>query len=74
MNRTKVQIVEQMRVEMPYHLPKRIKPYIFEAMKIYAQQEALSFANWLSYKTVTKETTEQLYKQYLEEIGKDFDE
>ncbi|HJY22651.1 MAG TPA: hypothetical protein VJ279_07175 [Hanamia sp.] len=34
----KEEILEKMRIEMPFHFPERIKPYIEEAMEIYANQ------------------------------------
>ena len=37
--KTPEEILEQMRIEMPFHLPDRIKPYIAEAMKLYANQK-----------------------------------
>ena len=36
MKQTAEEIIELMRIEMPFHLPERIKPYILEAMKLYA--------------------------------------
>lgn len=33
------EILEMMRIEMPFHLPERIKPYISEAMQVYAKQQ-----------------------------------
>ena len=35
---TKEEILEKMRIKMPFHFPERIKPYIEEAMGIYANQ------------------------------------
>jgi len=40
MNLTKDEILEKMRIEMPFHLPDRLRPYIEEAMQLYADQEA----------------------------------
>lgn len=34
--KTAEEIIDQMRIEMPFHLPERINPYIKEAMQIYA--------------------------------------
>lgn len=32
------ELLELMRVEMPFHLPERIKPHIIEALKRYRNQ------------------------------------
>jgi hypothetical protein len=42
---SKEEILEKMRIEMPFHLPERIKPYIEEAMELYANQD-----KWISAK------------------------
>jgi hypothetical protein len=42
---TKEELIEKMRIEMPFHLPERIKPYIEEAMELYANQD-----KWISVK------------------------
>lgn len=35
---TAEEILEQMRIEMPFALPERIRPYLKEAMQIYGRQ------------------------------------
>lgn len=39
MTETKDQILDRMREAMPFYLPERIRPYIEEAMQIYADQQ-----------------------------------
>jgi len=64
MSRTKDEILEQMRIEMPFHLPDRIRPYIEEAMQIYAEQESKAFANWLSNTNKLGKTIDILFDEY----------
>ena len=42
---------------------------IHEAMQIYADQEAIAYANWLSNQVVAGRTTEKLFKDYKKAIG-----
>lgn len=72
MSKSKDEILEQMRIEMPFHLPDRIRPYLEEAMQIYADQEARAFANWLSNTVVAGRTMDKLFKDYKAEIGEPF--
>ena len=45
---TKEEILLKMVEEMPYEISSETKPYLMEAMDIYAQQEAIAFAEWTS--------------------------
>ena len=64
MDMTKEEILEDMRYKMPFHLPNRIRPYIEEAMQIYADQEAKAFANWLSNQVIAGRTMVKLWNDY----------
>lgn len=59
-SKSKEEIFRQMKNEMPYSIGDQIKPYILEAMEIYANQESISFANWLSYQNIGKRSIEKL--------------
>lgn len=72
MDRTKDEILEQMRIEMPFHLPERILPYIKEAMEIYAVQEAKSYASWLSHQVIGGRTSHKLWADYMSEVREQF--
>lgn len=37
MSRTPEDIIEEMRIECPFHVSDNLKPYIIEAMEIYAK-------------------------------------
>lgn len=65
--KTKNEILENMKIEMPFHLPDRIRPYIEEAMQIYADQESMEFAKWLSNTVVNGRTMDKLFKDYKSE-------
>jgi hypothetical protein len=69
MDLNKDEILEQMRIEMPFHLPDRIRPYIEEAMQIYADQEAKAYASWLSNQVIAGRTATKLFNDYKAEIG-----
>lgn len=45
---TKEEILLKMVEEMPYEISSETKPYLMEAMDIYAQQEAIAFAEWVA--------------------------
>jgi len=64
MDLTKDEILEKMRIEMPFHLPDRLRPYIKEAMQIYADQEAKSYANWLAHQVIAGRTATKLFMDY----------
>lgn len=65
MNNTKEEIIKRMHSEMPYReLGKNVVPYVYEAMDIYAKQEAFAFANWLSHADVSNKTVNQLYAKF----------
>jgi hypothetical protein len=44
-------------------------PYIEEAMQIYAEQEAKSYANWISNQVIAGRTSHKLWIDYQLEIG-----
>jgi hypothetical protein len=60
-----------MRNEMPWKIvdEEQIKPYFLEAMQIYADQEAIAYANWLSNQVIDGRTSEKLYSDFKVEIG-----
>jgi len=70
-SRTKEEIFKQMREEMPWKVigEEQLKPYILEAMQVYADQESRVFANWLSNTVVAGRTMDKLFKDYKDEIG-----
>ena len=69
MGKTKNEIVNEMQENMPYHLPEKIRPYIIEAMNIYAKQEAKAYANWLSNQVFAGRTAHKLWIDYELELG-----
>jgi hypothetical protein len=64
MDLTKDEILEKMRIEMPFRLPDRLRPYIEEAMQIYADQEAKAYASWLSNQVIAGRTATKLFMDY----------
>lgn len=46
------------------YLDDEEKPLIYNAMQIYATQEAIAFVNWLSYQDIKGRTTRKLFKDY----------
>jgi hypothetical protein len=64
MDLTKDEILEKMRIEMPFHLPDRLRPYIEEAMQLYADQEAKAYASWLSNQVIAGRTATKLFMDY----------
>lgn len=46
------------------YLDAEEKPLIYKAMQIYADQEAIAYANWLSHQIINGETVEELYEEY----------
>lgn len=69
MDLTKDEILEKMRFEMPFNLPERIKPYIKEAMDIFAEQEAKAYASWLSNQVIAGRTASKLWNDYRAELS-----
>jgi len=67
-SKTKREIVNQMISEMPYKFLESSKPYIEEAMQIYADQESRAFANWLSNTVIAGRTMDKLFNDYKREI------
>ncbi|MDD4970834.1 MAG: hypothetical protein PHT07_15510 [Paludibacter sp.] len=49
--------------------PKQYEEPVLAAMKICGEQEARSFANWLSYQKADNRTLDQLWKDYQEAIS-----
>ena len=68
MDLTKEEIIQKMRAEMPFFLSDKITPYIEEAMQIYADQEAKSYANWLSNQVIAGRTATKLFMDYKSQI------
>jgi hypothetical protein len=69
MDKTKKEIIKKMKDEMPYALHSMLYPYIEEAMQIYAEQEAKSYANWISNQVIAGRTSHKLWIDYQLEIG-----
>jgi len=67
-SRTNDEILEEMRLEMPFELPNRIRPYILEAMQIYADQEAKAYANWIANQSIQGRTANKLWSDYKKEV------
>jgi hypothetical protein len=67
--KTKSEIIEQMWGIIPLRitLSHRAIPYIEEAMQLYADQEAMAFANWLSNTVIAGRTMHQLFNDYKQE-------
>lgn len=64
MSHTKDEILEKMRIEMPFHFPDKLRPYIEEAMQLYADQEAKAYASWLSNQVIAGRTAKKLFMDY----------
>jgi hypothetical protein len=64
MDKTKKEIIAEMVDIMPFHLPESTKPYIYEAMQLYADQEAKAYANWLSNQVIGGRTAHKLFMDY----------
>ena len=62
MNLTKEEILNK------EYLVVETKSDIFKAMDEYAEQEAKSFANWLSYQVTDGKTISKLWIEYRESI------
>lgn len=71
MDLTKNEILEKMRIEMPFFLPERLRPYIEEAMQVYADQEAKAFANWIANQVIGGRTYAKLWIDYKAQFAQD---
>lgn len=45
------------------------RPLIYKAMQVYADQEAIAYANWLSNQVIAGRTADKLFKDYKSAIG-----
>lgn len=57
-------IIEQMIGEIPFNFPEHLRPYIKEAMQIYADQEAKLYYSWTCNQVIAGRTSQQLWNDY----------
>ena len=51
------------------YLDDEERPLIYKAMQVYADQESIAYANWLSNQVIAGRTAEKLFKDYKDAIG-----
>lgn len=62
-------IIKKMCDIMPFNLADEFKPYIEEAMHIYADQEAKAYAHWIANQVIAGRTSHKLFHDYKKEIA-----
>ena len=61
-------IITKMQGEIPFDFPEHLRPYIKEAMQIYADQEAKLYYSWICNQVIAGRTSQQLWNDYKETV------